>query len=195
MAPTGWKAEWTILNILTVEGRVSIVTFQVSPNWELLISAYLQNGRLSERTLTELPVCSSTRLLNILQGKNLRFSFPGWNAPCSEQIFVRSQRLHGAGECDHKHGGTAQRDHSGKRELSNNNGTHSRQFFFVCTQCLCIVCRNPQYIPLVASLDFVRQTTQLSTLLLQHLLEMESTFFRPKVKWHDLYHFQMGMIS
>ena len=48
-------------------------------------------------------------------------------------------------------------------------------------KCLTIVCLNTFNIPLVASMQFVTQITQLNTVLLQKLLEMESTFFSNKV--------------
>ena len=47
--------------------------------------------------------------------------------------------------------------------------------------CLTIVCRRLDNIPLVGSMAFVTQLTQTVTLLLQHLLQMESSFFaQPK---------------
>ena len=49
-------------------------------------------------------------------------------------------------------------------------------------KCVTIICLNTYNIPLVASMEFVRQVTQLNTLMLQHLLEMESTFFNAKVR-------------
>ena len=48
--------------------------------------------------------------------------------------------------------------------------------------CVTITCRNVEFIPLVDSMHFVRTITQMSTLLLNHLLELESTFFMRKSK-------------
>ena len=48
-------------------------------------------------------------------------------------------------------------------------------------KCLTIVCLNTHNIPLVASMDFVAHITQLNNILLQQLMEMESTFFSNKV--------------
>ena len=48
-------------------------------------------------------------------------------------------------------------------------------------KCLTIICLNTFNIPLVASMEFVTQITQLNSILLQKLLEMESTFFSNKV--------------
>ena len=48
-------------------------------------------------------------------------------------------------------------------------------------RCLTIVCLNTFNIPLVASMEFVTQLTQLNSILLQQLLEMESNFFSNKV--------------
>jgi hypothetical protein len=48
--------------------------------------------------------------------------------------------------------------------------------------CLTITCRKVEHVPLVASMDFVRTITQMAYLLLQHLLDMESTFFMRKSK-------------
>merc|ERR1719376_182022 len=45
--------------------------------------------------------------------------------------------------------------------------------------CLAIICRRVDNIPLVGSMAFVAQLTQTVTLLLQHLLQMESSFFTP----------------
>ena len=42
---------------------------------------------------------------------------------------------------------------------------------------LIILCRNPENIPLVSSMSFLQLITQMDSLLLQHLLEMESMFF------------------
>lgn len=42
--------------------------------------------------------------------------------------------------------------------------------------------RHEDNIPLIASMDFVGLLTQMVSLLLEHLLEMESTFFGKKVK-------------
>ena len=42
--------------------------------------------------------------------------------------------------------------------------------------------RNVEHIPLVDSMHFVRTVTQMSSLLLNHLLELESTFFMRKSK-------------
>lgn len=44
-------------------------------------------------------------------------------------------------------------------------------------KCLIILCRNPDNIPLVSSMSFIQLITQMDSLLLQHLLEMESMFF------------------
>ncbi len=49
-------------------------------------------------------------------------------------------------------------------------------------KCLIIICQCPENIPLVASMDFVQQVTQTDTLLLQHLLEMASSFFGKRAK-------------
>ena len=49
-------------------------------------------------------------------------------------------------------------------------------------KCLTMICRNAENIPLVSSMDFVMLTTQINGLFLQHLLEMESSFFAHKVK-------------
>jgi hypothetical protein len=49
-------------------------------------------------------------------------------------------------------------------------------------KCLTILCLNTHNIPLVASIDVVKHVTQLNTLLLQHLLEMESAFYSTKIK-------------
>lgn len=49
-------------------------------------------------------------------------------------------------------------------------------------KCLTVICRNTEHIPLVSSMDFVKNITQMVTLFLQHLLEMEATFFVPKGK-------------
>ena len=49
-------------------------------------------------------------------------------------------------------------------------------------KCLIIICRLPDNIPLVASMDFIRLVTQIDNLLLRHLLEMESSFFARKAK-------------
>ena len=48
-------------------------------------------------------------------------------------------------------------------------------------RCLTIVCLNTFNIPLVSSMEFVTQLTQLNSILLRQLLEMESTFFSNKV--------------
>ena len=48
-------------------------------------------------------------------------------------------------------------------------------------KCLTIICLNTFNIPMVASMDFVSHITQLNNLLLQQLMEMESTFFSNKV--------------
>ena len=48
-------------------------------------------------------------------------------------------------------------------------------------KCLTIICLNTHNIPLVASMDFVTHITQLNNILLQQLMEMESTFFSNKV--------------
>ena len=49
-------------------------------------------------------------------------------------------------------------------------------------KCLTITCRQVDHIPLASSMNFVRTITQMATLLLQNLLEMESTFFMRKSK-------------
>lgn len=49
-------------------------------------------------------------------------------------------------------------------------------------KCLIIICRLPDNIPLVSSMDFVQMITQMDSLLLQQLLDMESSFFARKVK-------------
>ena len=48
--------------------------------------------------------------------------------------------------------------------------------------CLTILCLEPHNIPMVASIEFVKHVTQLNTLLLQHLLEMESAFYSSRIK-------------
>ena len=52
----------------------------------------------------------------------------------------------------------------------------------ILVECLTITCRQTEHIPLVASMNFVRTITQLASLLLQNLLELESTFFMRKSK-------------
>ena len=47
---------------------------------------------------------------------------------------------------------------------------------------LTITCRQVDHIPLASSMNFVRTITQMATLLLQNLLEMESMFFMRKSK-------------
>ena len=42
---------------------------------------------------------------------------------------------------------------------------------------LIILCRNPDNIPLVSSMSFLQLITQMDSLLLNHLLQMESMFF------------------
>ena len=49
-------------------------------------------------------------------------------------------------------------------------------------KCLTITCRQIDHIPLVANMNFVRTITQMATLLLQNLLDMESMFFMRKSK-------------
>ena len=49
-------------------------------------------------------------------------------------------------------------------------------------KCLTITCRQVDHIPLASSMNFVRTITQMATLLLQNLLEMESMFFMRKSK-------------
>ena len=49
-------------------------------------------------------------------------------------------------------------------------------------KCLTITCRQIDHIPLASSMNFVRTITQMATLLLQNLLEMESMFFMRKSK-------------
>ena len=49
-------------------------------------------------------------------------------------------------------------------------------------KCLTVLCLHTHNIPLIASIDLVKQVTQLNTLLLQHLLEMESAFYSSKIK-------------
>ena len=46
-------------------------------------------------------------------------------------------------------------------------------------KCLTAVSRKVDNIPLIGSMAFVAQLTQTVTLLLQHLLQMESSFFKP----------------
>ena len=54
--------------------------------------------------------------------------------------------------------------------------------FFQIVKSLIVICRCPDNIPLVSSMDFVQQLTQTDSLLLKHLLEMESSFFARKAK-------------
>ena len=49
-------------------------------------------------------------------------------------------------------------------------------------KCLTITCREVDNIPLAASMNFVRTITQMATLLLQNLLEIESMFFMRRSK-------------
>ena len=49
-------------------------------------------------------------------------------------------------------------------------------------KCLTITCREVDHIPLAASMNFVRTITQMATLLLQNLLEIESMFFMRRSK-------------
>ena len=49
-------------------------------------------------------------------------------------------------------------------------------------KCLTITCRQIDHIQLVSKMNFVRIITQMATLLLQNLLEMESMFFMRKSK-------------
>ena len=62
-------------------------------------------------------------------------------------------------------------------------------------KCLTVICLNTHNIPLVASMDFVTHITQLNTLLLQHLLNMESAFFSSKVSHTDIVAIKLEVTS
>ncbi len=49
-------------------------------------------------------------------------------------------------------------------------------------KCLTVLCRRENNIPLVASMDLVQLVTQIDSLLLERLLEVESTFFKAPSK-------------
>eukprot|EP00095_Tigriopus_kingsejongensis_P009861 snap_masked-scaffold853_size88743-processed-gene-0.4 protein:Tk09861 transcript:snap_masked-scaffold853_size88743-processed-gene-0.4-mRNA-1 annotation:"neurobeachin-like protein 1 isoform x3" len=70
------------------------------------------------------------------------------------------------------------KDEAAEGVLNAKSVGHSKDI----VKCLIIICRLPDNIPLVSSMDLVRLLSQMDGHLLQQLLEMESSFFGRKVK-------------
>ena len=65
------------------------------------------------------------------------------------------------------------KDEAEQGEVNGKSVAHAKDI----VKCLTILCRQCDNIPLVSSMDFVSLVTQIDSLLLRHLLEMESAFF------------------
>ena len=81
------------------------------------------------------------------------------------------------------------------RPLISNHFRETLEQVRGIVKCLTVICLNTHNIPLVASMDFVTHITQLNTLLLQHLLNMESAFFSSKVSHTDIVAIKLEVTS
>lgn len=70
------------------------------------------------------------------------------------------------------------RDEAEQGSFNNKSIANGRDII----KCLIVICRNNHNIPLVFSMDFVKHITQTNSLLMQQLLEMESSFYTHKVR-------------